>query len=99
MRVLFALKHGLRDQLKLVLARKEMIEDYYWKYTITRDLIELRNIILIAELIVRSALNRRESRGGHYREDYIEDKHTRIENIDELTEYSESNQQTLNNYT
>ncbi len=63
---------GLRDQLNLVLARREMIEAYYWKYTITRDLIELRNIILIAELIVRSALNRRESRGGHYREDFVE---------------------------
>jgi L-aspartate oxidase len=63
---------GLRDQLKLILARRDMIEEYYWKYTITRDLIELRNIILIAELIVRSALNRRESRGGHYREDYPE---------------------------
>jgi L-aspartate oxidase len=61
---------GLCDQLNLILARREMIEDYYWKYTITRDLIELRNIILIAELIVRSALNRRESRGGHYREDF-----------------------------
>jgi len=63
---------GLRDQLKLVLARREMIEEYYWKHMITRDLIELRNIILIAELIVTSALNRRESRGGHFREDYIE---------------------------
>lgn len=61
---------GLRDQLQLVLARRDMIEEYYWKYAITRDLIELRNIILIAELIVRSALNRRESRGGHYREDF-----------------------------
>jgi L-aspartate oxidase len=61
---------GLRDQLKLVLARREMIEGYYWKYSITRDLIELRNIILIAELIVRSALARRESCGGHYREDF-----------------------------
>jgi L-aspartate oxidase len=61
---------GLRDQLKLVLARRDMIEEYYWKYAITRDLIELRNIILIAELIVRSALDRRESRGGHYREDF-----------------------------
>jgi L-aspartate oxidase len=60
---------GLRDQLKLVLARREMIEEYYWKYTITRDLIELRNIILIAELIVRAALERRKSCGGHYRED------------------------------
>lgn len=61
---------GLRDQLKLVLARRDMIEEYYWNYAITRDLIELRNIILIAELIVRSALNRCESRGGHYREDF-----------------------------
>lgn len=61
---------GLLDQLKLVLARRAIIEEYYWKYTITRDLIELRNIILIAELIVRSALSRCESRGGHYREDY-----------------------------
>ncbi len=61
---------GLRDQLKLVLARRDMIEEYYWKYAITRDLIELRNIILVAELIVCAALNRRESRGGHYREDF-----------------------------
>jgi L-aspartate oxidase len=61
---------GLRDQLKLVLDRRDMIEEYYWKHAITRDLIELRNIILIAELIVRAALNRRESRGGHFREDY-----------------------------
>lgn len=62
---------GLYDQLKLVLTRKEIIEECYWKYTITRDLVELRNIVLIAELIVRSALDRRESRGGHYREDYL----------------------------
>lgn len=60
---------GLKDQLALVLARSAMIEDYYWKYTITRDLLELRNILLVAELIVRAALNRKESSGGHYRED------------------------------
>jgi L-aspartate oxidase len=67
---------GLNDQLKLVVARREMIEEYYWRYSITRDLIELRNIILIAELIVSAALNRRESRGGHYREDYPKKKTT-----------------------
>lgn len=61
---------GLKDLLKLISVRREMIEEYYWKHTITRELIELRNIILVAELIVRSALKRHESRGGHYREDY-----------------------------
>ena len=61
---------GLKDLLRLILMRRDMIEEYYWQYTITRDLIELRNILLLAELIVRSALQRRESRGGHYREDY-----------------------------
>jgi L-aspartate oxidase len=63
-------EEGLRDQLRLVLARKEMVEEYYWKYAISRDLIELRNIILVAELIVCAALQRHESRGGHFREDY-----------------------------
>lgn len=61
---------GLRDLLKLIQIRRESIENYYWKYTITRDLLELRNITLVAELIVRSALYRQESRGTHYREDY-----------------------------
>lgn len=61
---------GLKDLLKLIHLRKEIIEEYYWKHSITRDLIELRNIVLVAELIIRSALNRKESRGGHYRADY-----------------------------
>lgn len=61
---------GLEDLLHLINQRKKAIEDYYWKHCITRDFIELRNIVLNAELIVRAALSRRESRGGHYREDY-----------------------------
>ncbi|MFC3907830.1 L-aspartate oxidase [Legionella dresdenensis] len=61
---------GLQDLLQLIKIRKKIIEEYYWKHCITRDFIELRNIILNAELIVRAALARRESRGGHYREDY-----------------------------
>lgn len=63
-------EEGLHDQLELILTRKKIVEDYYWQHTITRDLIELRNIILNAELIVRAALQRRESCGGHYREDF-----------------------------
>jgi len=79
---------GLRDQLKLVRARRDMIEDYYWNYAITRDLIELRNIILMAELIVRSALNRRESRGGHYREDYKAPSEKAFESTLKMNDFS-----------
>lgn len=61
---------GLQDLLHLITRRHKIIEEYYWKHCITRDFIELRNIILNAELIVRAALTRRESRGGHYREDF-----------------------------
>ncbi|GGI91619.1 L-aspartate oxidase [Legionella impletisoli] len=61
---------GLQDLLQLIIKRKKIIEEYYWNHCITRDFIELRNIILNAELIVRAALTRRESRGGHYREDF-----------------------------
>lgn len=61
---------GLQDLLQLIMKRKKIVEEYYWKHSITRDFIELRNIILNAELIVRAALSRRESRGGHYREDF-----------------------------
>lgn len=61
---------GLTDLLQLILKRYQIIEKYYWTHSITRDFIELRNIILNAELIVQSALSRRESRGGHFREDF-----------------------------
>lgn len=61
---------GLHDLLELIMKRNQIIEEYYWKHSITRDFIELRNIILNAELIVRAALSRRESRGGHFREDF-----------------------------
>jgi L-aspartate oxidase len=48
------------------------IEDYYGQFRVTTDLIELRNLLQSAELIVRSALARKESRGLHYTLDYPE---------------------------
>ncbi len=49
--------------------RKE-IEKYYWDFFVTADLIELRDISTVAEIIIDSALKRRESRGLHYNADY-----------------------------
>jgi L-aspartate oxidase len=48
----------------------EEVEDYYGHFRVTPDLVELRNLLQCAELIVRSALRRKESRGLHYTLDY-----------------------------
>ena len=60
-----------RAQRRLDLLRQE-IHDYYSHYRVSNDLIELRNLVHVAELIVRSALQRQESRGLHYNLDHPE---------------------------
>ena len=54
---------------RIRLLRRE-IDDFYAHHRISHDLIELRNLVVNAELIVRSALSRKESRGLHFSQDY-----------------------------
>jgi L-aspartate oxidase len=54
---------------RIALLRQE-VGDYYGNFRVTPDLIELRNLVEVADLIVRSALGRRESRGLHYTTDF-----------------------------
>ena len=54
---------------RIKLLRHETLE-YYANFRVNRDLLELRNLVMCAELIVRSALRRHESRGLHYSRDF-----------------------------
>ena len=58
-----------RGRRRIELLREEIAE-YYWKFRVTRDVLELRNIALVGHLILECARLRKETRGLHYNIDY-----------------------------
>ncbi len=62
----------LQRAQKRITNLQEEIQEYYWDFIVTSDLLELRNIATVAGLIVNSALARPESRGLQYNLDYPE---------------------------
>ena len=60
-----------RSRLRLLL---QEVQEFYWNFRVTSDLLELRNLVLCASLIVESALRRKESRGLNANADYLKKK-------------------------
>jgi L-aspartate oxidase len=80
-------KRLTRARRRLDLLREE-IREYYWRFKVTRDTLELRNIADVAMLIVECALRRHESRGLHDTLDYPkrDDEHWRMDTVLSLGE-------------
>ncbi len=68
------------------------IQKYYWDFHLTKDLIELRNMATVAELIINSAIRRKESRGLHYNADYPE-RNPALDGVDTIIQKPYSPQQ------
>jgi L-aspartate oxidase len=60
----------LHRALRRIAMLQDEIREYYWAHLVNRDMLELRNIADVAELIIRCAAVRKESRGLHYNLDY-----------------------------
>lgn len=72
-------------RLQRALHRVELLQaeiaEYYGNYKVGNDLLELRNLAMVAELMIRCAISRKESRGLHYTLDYPEQLPTAVDTV------------------
>ncbi len=80
-----------RAKNRIRMIRKE-IEKYYWNFLLTPDLVELRNIASVAEMIIDSARARHESRGLHYNLDYLPASDPRTQGKDSILRQPEKSE-------
>ncbi|UCH03382.1 MAG: FAD-binding protein, partial [Candidatus Thorarchaeota archaeon] len=73
-------KRLMRARDRLEFLNKE-INTFYWDFHLVPDLVELRNIAQVAELIVRMARMRKESRGTHYNKDFPNQSHEVVDTV------------------
>lgn len=69
-----------RAERRIKILQQE-VQDYYIKHRVTKDMLELRNLVLVSELIIRCALKRKESRGLHFTLDYPRLAHKAVDTI------------------
>ena len=62
----------LERALRRITMLQQELDEYYTRFRVSNNLLELRNLVQVAELIVRCAMLRKESRGLHYTLDYPE---------------------------
>ncbi len=70
----------LRAERRIKILQEE-VQDYYIKHRVTKDMLELRNLVLVSELIIACALRRKESRGLHFTLDYPNLDHNAVDSI------------------